>query len=511
MSNAMTAATQGVPCGCGCSGAGASCCCSGSACPPLCAPQRPRYFDGQLLTQAELTSEQTYVLEKNRLHNRYLHGWGVVCGLRVSCCDDTRVTVEAGYALDPCGNDIVLPQAQTIPLVQMIQDCRSQAKPSTECNPFVASTLQDCTGADQTWCLTIAYAEQDSRPVAALRGVSSTATGASACGCGCGCNGAAATNGAATGTVSTGPSAMTADTVGRPATACEPTRTTETVSFGVACLPEQQTPTTQTHQTIVSAARQTLADRLPAGTLVGEALQRQAALQLVRDAAPRSLGQNAQDDYTLVCAYLNRIRAALAALPLTSCWIAGDFAQISVRPPNPGEDPQEYDQAVVSPALQQAESLLQAAGREVVCWDLIPGCAPPPPNACVVLACVTLRDDVIIDICMGAPRRQVISFPALQYWISNLPASWLDQLLTFLDPVAFGQAVSGLCCGTRDIKEETVPTIPSAARFYALADMTDAAPPPQEVTGLAPDEYSALRADATTLRTVAVNAFQQLQ
>ncbi len=299
--------------------------------------------------------------------------------------------------------------------------------------------------------------------------------------------------------------------MGRPATACEPTRTTETVTFGVACMPEQPASSKQTHQTIVATARQTLAERLPSGTLVGEALQRQAALQMVREAAPATLGQNAQDDYTLVCMYLSRMRAALAALPMTSCWIAKEFAQISVRPPNPGEDPQEYDQAVVAPALQQAQLLLQAAGRDVVCWELIPGCAPAPPNACVVLACVTLRNDVIIDICMGAPRRQVIGFPALAYWITGLPASWLDQLPTFLDPVAFGNAVSALCCGTRDIKQETVPSTPAAARFYALADMTDAPPPPQEVTGLSPDEYSALRAGATALRTVAVNAFEQLE
>ena len=54
---------------------------------------RPRFFAGQLLTEQDLNRLQTYVIEKNRLHNRYLHGWGVVCGLEVGCepCDTRSV------------------------------------------------------------------------------------------------------------------------------------------------------------------------------------------------------------------------------------------------------------------------------------------------------------------------------------------------------------------------------------------------------------------------------------
>ena len=46
---------------------------------------RPRFFAGQLLTETELTALTTYVVDKQRLHNRYLHGYGVVCGLQVEC------------------------------------------------------------------------------------------------------------------------------------------------------------------------------------------------------------------------------------------------------------------------------------------------------------------------------------------------------------------------------------------------------------------------------------------
>ena len=490
-----TTTSGGCGCGCGCGGA----CGCGTCCPPLAAMQRPRYFDGQLLTQSELTCDQAYVMAKNRLHNRYLHGWGVVCGLRVSCCNDTSVNVEAGYALDPCGNDIVLPQATTVPLLQMIQACRSQCQPSSQCNPFLGTTLEDCTGADQTWCLTIAYAEQDSRPVAALAGV--TATG-SACGCGCGCNGSSASKGSSTAT----------DSAGQPATACQPTRTTETITFGVACMPVQPTTsTTVDRQGVVAVAQQTLAERLPAGTLIGQALAPEAALLLLSDEAPQPTGQNAQDDYTLVCRWLSRALASLGALPITTCSIATAFKQLTVRPPTAGEDPAEYLKDVLEPVLEQAQQLIQAAARDVLCWNLIPPCLPVPANACVVLACVTLRNDVIIDICMGAPRRQVVSFPALQYWMTDMPGDWVNQLPTFLSPSDFGAAVSAVCCGTENRAVPQPPSTAAAARFYALADLTTATPPAQTVTGLPPDEYAELRSSATELRTVAINALKQLQ
>ena len=71
--------------------------CGGLEC--LC---RPRFFAGQLLTEEDLNRLDRYIVEKNKLHNRYLHGWGVVCGLEVIChpCEG-QVTVTSGYALSP--------------------------------------------------------------------------------------------------------------------------------------------------------------------------------------------------------------------------------------------------------------------------------------------------------------------------------------------------------------------------------------------------------------------------
>jgi len=62
-------------------------------CLPLPRFERVKYFYGQLLGVREFQSEQAYFYDKHRLHNRYLHGYGVVCGLAVEHCRGRR---------DPC-------------------------------------------------------------------------------------------------------------------------------------------------------------------------------------------------------------------------------------------------------------------------------------------------------------------------------------------------------------------------------------------------------------------------
>src|ERR1700722_1031417 len=54
--------------------------CGGLDC--LC---RPRFFAGQLLTEQDLNRLENYIIAKNQLHNRYLVGRGVVCGLELTC------------------------------------------------------------------------------------------------------------------------------------------------------------------------------------------------------------------------------------------------------------------------------------------------------------------------------------------------------------------------------------------------------------------------------------------
>lgn len=76
--------------------------------------ERVRYFARQLINADDMLAEQQYFRQKLRRHNRFLHGWGVVCGMRVSAAPDTekktpwRVKIEPGYALGPYGDEIYL-------------------------------------------------------------------------------------------------------------------------------------------------------------------------------------------------------------------------------------------------------------------------------------------------------------------------------------------------------------------------------------------------------------------
>jgi hypothetical protein len=84
--------------------------------PPFC---RTNYFTGRLLTEHDFTSEQQYYRDKFRLHYRAVHGWGVVCGLRVKphpYCPHLRLIVEPGIAIDRCGYEIVVPREVEIEL-----------------------------------------------------------------------------------------------------------------------------------------------------------------------------------------------------------------------------------------------------------------------------------------------------------------------------------------------------------------------------------------------------------
>ena len=104
---------------------------------PCCATQtcdggvseRPRYFPRQIITSDDLSLDQEYERARRRLHNRMLHGWGVVCGARVcpiplasssslaGCAfEPWKVTVSTGYVLGPYGDEILIDCCRTVDL-----------------------------------------------------------------------------------------------------------------------------------------------------------------------------------------------------------------------------------------------------------------------------------------------------------------------------------------------------------------------------------------------------------
>jgi hypothetical protein len=85
----------------------------------LIANERNRYYTGKFMAARDFQDEQSYHRSKAMLHNRALHGWGVVCGLEVERHPDHRqhldtecarrwVVVHPGFALDCCGHELVV-------------------------------------------------------------------------------------------------------------------------------------------------------------------------------------------------------------------------------------------------------------------------------------------------------------------------------------------------------------------------------------------------------------------
>jgi len=130
---------------------------------------RNNYFTGKLLVERDFTDETRFHMEKLRHHEQQLHGWGVVCGLKVvphdnPACRDRFVCVEPGSAVDCCGHDIIAHEKECIDITQTPAVKELQAKGDKEphrlqicvrfreCPTEEIPVLYDDCGCDDTKC-----------------------------------------------------------------------------------------------------------------------------------------------------------------------------------------------------------------------------------------------------------------------------------------------------------------------------------------------------------------------
>jgi DNA-binding beta-propeller fold protein YncE len=129
--------------------------------------ERLNYFTGQFLAERDFKDEQNYHIGKHRQHNRYLHGWGTVCGLKVtqhpnSACQDRFIIIEPGLALDCCGREIVVRDNVYVDLDKHLAPRHSSGEAEgqhllvslcyAECDTeFVPALYSDC-GCDEERC-----------------------------------------------------------------------------------------------------------------------------------------------------------------------------------------------------------------------------------------------------------------------------------------------------------------------------------------------------------------------
>jgi hypothetical protein len=465
------------------------CCCP--ACVGLECLDRTRFFSGQLLTEADLNNEQSYWLAKSRLHNRFLHGWGVVCGMQVICSEcDGWVTVKPGYALDPCGNDIIICSEQPFNVVKAIQACCTPTKPTGNCAPLRSTPPATCQDSLQTWCITIEYQEEASRLVAPLKqatpknGGCTCSTNKGSCGCGGGCGCAGGTkNGSSHG--SSGKcscSSVQTQTTAVPTGACEPTRINE--GFRLCVVPAPDTETTNTPA--------------PGTFLYQFELCYQKLNSLLQQAPTLPTGidpLSEQQAYQLTCNYLRAVQSAFAGGAITHCQLDTQINGIQVTTPPP-QDNGTY-LAGLNAILAQIKTLIQNAALDCLCLAFVLPCPADPCDDRLILACVTVQNGKIIDICHFGPRKQVVTFPALYYWLSIIG---FDKVVADLK-----RFLELICCSENRISNGLFGANVYRKEFISSAGITNAAAVNQMMTTFLSQRLGASMINAAAPNTQTVD------
>jgi len=425
---------------------------------------RPRFFPGQLLTDRELNGLEQYVVDKNRLHNSYLHGWGVACGLEVVCddCDAGHVVVRDGYALSPCGDDIVVCADQSVDICALINACEPR-DPNCE-DPYDAPP-RDCTGGVKKWVLAVCYDERPVRGITAQLGAgdspghgrcacggsgscgcsasgSGTGSGSSrgSCGSGCGCSGGSqgcSCSGSATKTTGSGRGYKPQ---------CEPTQVCEGYRFIAYPAPKER-------QLDASGIRGQgsgdliwswlFANRSRFGPLIERVLCCVTKAMELRQNIREGVAINSTAAAAVYVEYAEALADFAADFAIHGCAFVGrtkelrDEAGLYKR-----SAPRNLTAAARRADLSDRIRVLDETWMEIVsecfCSALLPGCPTPPSTNCVPLAVVTISDDDcrVIDICNWSERKLLITWPTISYWLSWLP--WRLVWKWILD----------MCCGS---------------------------------------------------------------
>jgi hypothetical protein len=415
-------------------------------CPMCCGLEclcRPHFFAGQVLTEDDLNRLENYVVAKGKLHNRYLHGPGVVCGLEVVCdfCDSGSVTVKPGYAIAPCGEDIIVCKDAKAPICDLISRCRPR---DSDCDPFGSQVPTQCKDGIQRWVLSICYDERPSRGVQPLMSEPCCCGGTCSCGgkagAGCGCGGTTGGScqcGGRSAAVPAAKSMSKAATKYNPQ--CEPTLICEGFRF-------------------VATKYVDPATRRPSdlgrygvwGVLAGKAeqfgplLSRIIACYLraieIRDAFTQVTftDQAKADELALAYGeYLDALREFAAEHLSHRCDIARELDRL--QPPKSTFT--AAGAVTISPAEWQAafahlNELWLEVFRECFCSALLPPCPECESSDCVPLAVVTIdaNNCRVIEICNWEAREFALTLPTLYYWAS------------FINWGAIKDVIAKLCC-----------------------------------------------------------------
>lgn len=332
---------------------------------------RPRFFAGQLLDEQDLQRLECYIVEKQRWQNRHFHGWGVVCGLKVSCDQDCKggssnqVHVQAGYALGPGGEDIVVREEEVVDVCRLL--CR-------DCENASANPKEDAV--DQ-WVLSIEYEEHPAPK---------------ACGCRCDCGGAPCGGGCCGGAC---------------CSSCEPRAIREGYRFSLTPVPPEAS-TVPWRQT---GAYGTIAECLkPLSAAFSE---------FSRNAASVPIG-------TRLLALRNKLQGIIDTHPQFDCRLQQSLAKIDVSGPESGTS---------NPTAAQAQAFYQlvevGAGlvQECVCGGLLPPC-PEFSAGGVPIAIVRVQRGGcnVVSVCDWDGRKLAHTVPIVHHYLAPVAAVLKERI-----------------------------------------------------------------------------------
>ena len=400
---------------------------------------RPRFFAGQVLNADDLNRLDAYIRSKNRLHNRQLHGWGVVNGLEVMCnpCGD-GVAVGCGYALSPCGEDIVVCDAVTVDVCNLISRCKDAERKRGPCLPYQNPHAVDCDAGEEEWILAIRYSETPARGVKPLYAPTQAD---------CGCGGGKATCTCGTGKASCGCGAKTASkcTCGtqtsaqcgcssnaKPRTApvqCEPTVVCEGFAFEVYRKPPDKVVDPRQPATINPDSPLVQRFLCCYNDLVKNAPQIPGAFD------PAAISANPASWnawYQWACQYKQHLLTHYEYASGYNCDLIAKLQMLVIVLPNP-QGIVAFTWAVVIMFLVLLDALLAC-----LCSALLPPCPMPTDEQRVPLAVLHVAGNPcrVMRVCNWTVYRKfATTFPALQYWLSVLPYG-----------AALRQSLQNACC-----------------------------------------------------------------
>ncbi len=129
--------------------------------------KRSRFPDGWPLTPADLEREQKYVREKLKRHNRSLHGFGIVSGLKVTI-NSGRIVVEPGLALDCEGNELVIETPQSVVLPSALSSSNASSSDASSSNASLSGVSSSDVSSAVGWhtaYLSVRFVEEGAETV----------------------------------------------------------------------------------------------------------------------------------------------------------------------------------------------------------------------------------------------------------------------------------------------------------------------------------------------------------